>query len=144
MPPLRERKDDILNLARHFVKQCAAHLGLPALRLDATSLDCLLQYSWPGNVRELENAVEHAAVFCHDNVILPKHFPSHIFGKRETGEDRKGADSASRSLADVQWEHIRRVLSATKGNRAEAAKILGIGEATLYRRLRESQHEQVS
>jgi DNA-binding NtrC family response regulator/predicted hydrocarbon binding protein len=141
VPPLRCRKDDILPLARHFVKKCAANLGLPALRLDATSLDCLLEYSWPGNVRELENAVEHAAVFCQDSVILPKHFPSRILGKIEPREERKEGDLAKRSLADVEWDHIERVLSATDGNRTEAAKILGIGEATLYRRLRESQHE---
>ncbi len=142
VPPLRRRKDDILPLARHFVKKCAANLGLPALRLDATSLDCLLEYPWPGNVRELENAVEHAAVFCQDNVILPKHFPSRILEKRSRPPQE--AASTRRSLADVEWDHIQRVLSAVEGNRAEAAKILGIGEATLYRRLRESQHEQVS
>jgi transcriptional regulator with PAS, ATPase and Fis domain len=144
VPPLRHRKDDILPLARHFVKKCAAQMGLPALRLDATSLDCLLEYSWPGNVRELENAVEHAAVFCRENVILPRHFPSRILGKREPPEERKDVDLAKRSLADVQWDHIQRVLSAAGGNRAEAAKILGIGEATLYRRLRESQREHIS
>ncbi|MGA2065404.1 MAG: sigma 54-interacting transcriptional regulator [Thermoguttaceae bacterium] len=144
VPPLRCRKDDILPLARHFVKKCAAHLGLPALRLDATSLDRLLEYSWPGNVRELENAVEHAAVFCQDSVILPKHFPSRILGKCEPREDRKDVDLAKRSLADIEWDHIQRVLSAAAGNRAEAAKILGIGEATLYRRLREPQHEHTS
>ena len=98
VPPLRDRKDDILPLARHFVKKCAAQMGLPDLRLDATSLDCLLEYSWPGNVRELENAVEHAAVFCQDSVILPKHFPAHILGKREPQEERKDVD-----LANVPW-----------------------------------------
>lgn len=143
VPPLRRRKDDILSLARHFVKKCAANLGLPALRLDATSLDCLLECPWPGNVRELENAIEHAAIFCQDNVILPRHLPSNVLGKREYQEPPKETDVAKRSLADVEWEHIQRVLSAASGNRTEAAKILGIGEATLYRRLREAQHEHV-
>jgi DNA-binding NtrC family response regulator/predicted hydrocarbon binding protein len=142
VPPLRRRKDDILPLARHFVKECAAHLGLPTLRLDATSLDCLLNYSWPGNVRELENAIEHAAIFCQDNVILPKHLPLPLAGKSEPRQESGELELARRSLADVEWDHIQRVLSATNGNRAEAAKILGIGEATLYRRLREAQHEQ--
>jgi transcriptional regulator with PAS, ATPase and Fis domain len=144
VPPLRNRKDDILPLARHFVKKCAAHMGLPALRLDATSLDCLLEYSWPGNVRELENAVEHAAVFCQDSVILPKYFPARILGKREPQEGRKDTDLSRCSLADVERDHIQRVLSAVDGNRTEAAKILGIGEATLYRRLREAQHDDMS
>ena len=144
VPPLRCRKDDILPLARHFVKKCAAQMGLPALRLDATSLDCLLEYSWPGNVRELENALEHAAVFCQDSVILPKHFPTKIFGKREARDERDAADLAKTSLADLERDHIQRVLSAVDGNREEAARILGIGKATLYRRLHESQHEHVS
>jgi two-component system NtrC family response regulator len=113
-------------------------MGLPDLRLDATSLDCLLEYSWPGNVRELENAVEHAAVFCQEGVILPKHFPVCIVSKALDRNEHEPGKSASRRLEDVEWEHIRRVLSDTKGNRTEAAIILGIGEATLYRRLRES------
>ena len=81
VPPLCQRKDDILPLARHFVNKCAIRLGLPDLRLDATSLDCLLDYSWPGNVRELENAIEHAAVFCQESVILPKHLPLQILSR---------------------------------------------------------------
>jgi two-component system, NtrC family, response regulator HydG len=144
LPPLRYRKDDILPLARHFAKKCAAQMGLPALRLDATSLDCLLEYAVPGNVRELENAVEHAAVFCQDNVILPKHFPTHILSKCEPRDKQTNRDLALRSLADAEWDHIQRVLSAVDGNRAEAARVLGIGEATLYRRLREFQHEHLS
>jgi transcriptional regulator with PAS, ATPase and Fis domain len=142
VPPLCRRKDDILPLARHFVKKCAAHLGLPALRLDATSLDCLLEYAWPGNVRELENAIEHAAIFCQESVILPKHLPLHLI--KGAQESRELPNLEQRSLADVEWAHIQRVLAATHGNRAEAAKILGIGEATLYRRLRDAEREQVS
>ncbi|MGO9112796.1 MAG: helix-turn-helix domain-containing protein, partial [Thermoguttaceae bacterium] len=93
------------------------------------------------NVRELENAVEHAAVFCQDSLILPKHFPARILGKREPREEQKEVDLTRCSLADVERDHIQRVLSAVEGNRAEAASILGIGEATLYRRLREAHHD---
>ncbi len=174
VPSLCQRKDDILPLARHFVSKCAIRLGLPDLRLDATSLDCMLDYSWPGNVRELENAIEHAAVFCQESVILPKHFPSQILSKnRLQDKDQptesphrslaeverehmqpqilsknrlqdkdQPTESPHRSLAEVEREHIERVLSATQGNRREAAKILGIGEATLYRRLGELQRER--
>ena len=141
VPPLCQRKDDILPLARHFVSKCAIRLGLPDLRLDATSLDCLLDYSWPGNVRELENAIEHAAVFCQESVILPRHFPMQILSKNRLRDKQELAETPQRSLAEVEWEHIQRVLSATHGNRREAAKILGIGEATLYRRLGESHRD---
>jgi DNA-binding NtrC family response regulator/predicted hydrocarbon binding protein len=143
VPPLCQRKDDILLLARHFVSKCAIRLGLPDLRLDATSLDCLLEYSWPGNVRELENAIEHAAVFCQECVILPRHFPIHILSKNRLRDKRELAETP-RSLAEVEREHIQQILSATHGNRREAARILGIGEATLYRRLGESHHDRKS
>ena len=144
VPPLCQRKDDILPLARHFVSKCAIRLGLPDLRIDATSLDCLLEYSWPGNVRELENAIEHAAVFCHESVILPRHFPAHILPKGRLQNEQELASAPHRSLAEIEWEYIQQVLSATDGNRREAAKILGVGEATLYRRLGESQRERKS
>ena len=137
VPPLRERTEDILPLARHFVKKCSSRLGLPDLRIDATCLDCLLEYSWPGNIRELENAIEHAAVLCRDDVILPEYFPPQI---GRTGRGREEAVGPARSLAQVEEEHIRRVLEQTHGNRAEAAKILEISPATLYRRL--SQQKQ--
>ena len=144
VPPLSQRKDDILPLARHFVSKCAIRLGLPDLRLDALSLDCLLEYSWPGNVRELENAIEHAAVFCQESVILPKHFPMQILTTSQFQNKQELAETPNRSLAEVEWDHIQRVLSATHGNRREAAKILGIGEATIYRRLGESQRDRKS
>ena len=109
----------ILPLAWHFVKKCAAHLGLPDLLLDATCLNYLLEYPWPSNIRELENAVEHAVVYCQDKVILPKHFPSHFWENANPGEKREEADFAKRSLADAGWDHIQRVSSAANGNRAE-------------------------
>jgi transcriptional regulator with PAS, ATPase and Fis domain len=137
VPPLRERPEDILPLARHFVSKCSSRLGLPALRLDATCLDCLLEYPWPGNIRALENAIEHAAVLCTDNVILPEHLPSHISQARPPQQQPA---APARSLAEVEWEHIQRVLELTHGNRTEAAKILDISPATLYRRLREEKH----
>ena len=135
VPPLRERPEDILPLARHFVRKCSSRLGLPALRIDATCLDCLLEYSWPGNIRELENAIEHAAVLCRDDVILPEHLPSQI-GRARSAPARR------RSPRGVPWLRSSGSISSgfwslTSGNRAEAAKILEISPATLYRRLRE-------
>ena len=127
VPPLRERPEDILPLARHFVGKCASRLGLSALTVDATCLDRLLEYAWPGNIRELENAIEHAAVFCRENVILPEHFPSQI---GQTQRPHQESVSPERSLAEVEWDHIRQVLKLTDGNRAEAAKILKISETT--------------
>jgi DNA-binding NtrC family response regulator/predicted hydrocarbon binding protein len=133
VPTLRERRDDVLPLARHFTKIYAKRLGLPRLRLDAASLDFILTYSWPGNVRELENAIEHAAVLCSDGLIRPENLPPHILMPLSLAEDDSGP---GRSLEAVELEHIRRVLKETNGNRVEAARILKIGMTTLYRKLR--------
>jgi len=87
---------------------------------------------------ELENAIKHAAVFCEESVILPKHLPVHILPKSWLREGHELAERPYRSLAEIEREHIQRVLSATQGNRKQTAKTLGIGEATLYWRLGES------
>jgi transcriptional regulator with PAS, ATPase and Fis domain len=132
VPPLRERREDILELTRHFVRQCAKRLNIPNLNLDATCVNCLLEYSWPGNVRELENAVEHAAVLCEDGVIRPDVLPTNISASAPSLAPRQ----PKRSLAEVELDYIQLVLKSTGGNRGDAARILQIGPATLYRKLR--------
>lgn len=134
LPPLRERKEDILPLARQFVAQMAKKLRLPRLRLDARCLDYLQAYSWPGNVRELENAVERAAVICRDGVITPDCLPPNV---HRGGPADESEYPACLSLAEVEQRHIRRVLEAAGGNRRRAAQLLGIGTATLWRRLKD-------
>ena len=141
LPSLRERPEDILPLARHFVHKCAKHLELPLLRLDATCVDYLMEYAWPGNIRELENAIEHAAVLCTDNLILPEHLPSTIT-KKMTAQI-SGAQLV-KSLDAIENEHIRRVLELTGGHREKTAEILGISVATLYRKLKLLRQEKES
>jgi DNA-binding NtrC family response regulator/predicted hydrocarbon binding protein len=134
IPPLRERREDILPLSRFLVEKIAARLHLPQLRLDATCVDYLHAYAWPGNVRELENAIERAAVLSPEGVIVPDYLPPHMVNQTET---RAGhADRLSMSLADVELEHILAVLHASGNNRTRTADILGISPATLWRRLR--------
>ena len=133
LPSLRERQEDILPLARHFVKRYSERFGLPGLRLDPSCLDYLMSYSWPGNIRELENAIEHAAVLCQDGVIYPEHLPPQVTGRNRSPASR---ETGSRRLAEVELDHIRQVLEETGGHRARAARLLGISEATLYRKLR--------
>ncbi|MCB2230383.1 sigma 54-interacting transcriptional regulator [bacterium] len=134
IPPLRERREDILPLARFLVEKLANKLKLDNLRLDATCLDYLQAYSWPGNVRELENALERAAVLSRDNVILPEALPPGIIAqvKARGGE----GDPLSRSLDEVSNSHILAVLEASNGNRAKTARTLGISTATLWRKLK--------
>ncbi|NLF39403.1 sigma 54-interacting transcriptional regulator [bacterium] len=134
VPPLRERRDDILPLARHFAAHFARRFDIPRLRLDATCLPALLNYPWPGNVRELENAVEHAAVMSHEGLIMPDHLPAAITRPGDAGAPVL-ADT-TRSLADVERAYINAVLQSVNGNRTRAAAILGIGQTTLWRKLK--------
>ncbi len=137
IPPLRERPDDILPLARFFVGRLAKKLGLPELQLDASCLDLLQQYAWPGNVRELENALERAAVLSEEGRVRPEGLPPSVRGLESSLDD--GVYRVLRSLEDVELDHIHAVLRHTDDNRAEAAKILGIGATTLWRRLKNTE-----
>jgi two-component system response regulator HydG len=132
IPPLRERKDDILPLARFFAQRLSEKLDMPNLRLDAKSLDYLLAHPWPGNVRELENAIEHAAVLSRNGLVLPEFLPGEIV--RATGAPPAVGDPVRRTLAEVARDHIAAVLEFTDGNKSRAAKILGISPATLWRK----------
>jgi transcriptional regulator with PAS, ATPase and Fis domain len=133
IPPLRERKEDILPLARFFVERLRVKLKMPNLRLAAAAIDPLSAYAWPGNVRELENAVEHAAVLSRNGPITPELLPSNVV---LSSEARPGPGRGARSLDQVEREHIRAVLAEAGGNRTRAAAVLGISPATLWRRLK--------
>lgn len=131
IPPLRERPEDILPLARHFVERLKTRLGIRRVRLDSTCIDPLLGYDWPGNARELENAIERAAVLSPDGVIRPEYLPAVIL--------HPATDATSklyRTLDRVERDHIQRVLASVNGNRKDAAEILGISPVTLWRRLK--------
>ena len=134
VPPLRERREDILSLARHFVQMFSSKLGLPGLRLDAACADDLLGYAWPGNVRELENAIERAAVLSRDGSILPEYLPPAVVRGAALGP---GPGSASRTLDEVARDHIVRVLETTNGNKKRAAEVLGVSASTLWRKMKE-------
>lgn len=132
VPPLRNRKEDILSLARYFIKQLSKKLKMPDLRIEATCLDYLLSYSWPGNVRELENALERAAVLSQKGVILPESLPPTVIHSDSTRS--QSSKFIKRTLAKVEQDHIQAVLELTGNNRTRAAKILGISTTTLWRK----------
>lgn len=144
VPPLRERPDDILPLARHFLEKFQHKLKISSLRLSTDTVDLLLNYQWPGNVRELENAMEHAAILSTDGLITPESLPGAISGRTASFTSSQG----QKSLKQIETEHICSILEQTAGNRAETARILKISESTLYRRLRslnilEKKYQQV-
>jgi DNA-binding NtrC family response regulator len=133
VPPLRERREDILPLARQLLAGAAKRLGrkTPALTPDAANL--LLRYGWPGNVRELENALERAVALADSDRIGIDDLPPEVASMPPTGT----AAGEVRTLAEVERDYIAAALQASGGNRAKAAKRLGIGEATLYRKLKQ-------
>jgi two-component system response regulator HydG len=140
VPPLRERTDDILPLARMFAEQ----LGAPDCRFGGPARAALVRHAWPGNVRELGNAVEHAVALARGEEIEPEHLPEDVIAPAPAMLHRgvagaTGAASAlatHATLAEVEREHILRVLDACGGNQLEAARQLGIGRNTLWRKLR--------
>jgi len=136
IPPLRERREDILSLARLFLQRVGVKLKLSHLRLDATCLDFLTNYRWPGNVRELENAMEHAAVFATQGVIQPEHLPPHIV--QALPRTQLPGIGTTQTLAKMEQAQIQAVLAQVNGNRAEAARRLGISSVTLWRKIKAS------
>ncbi len=126
IPPLRDRGSDIEVLIRHFLDHFKTHHGRPRLELSPAALDKLLGYNWPGNVRQLRNVIDSAVVMAEGNLIEPEDL-----GLRDTGTDEL------ETLRLDHWERklIRQALERTAGNVPEAAKLLGIGRATLYRKV---------
>ena len=123
LPPLRERPEDIEPLAEHFARRHSRSKSAPRFSAKARSL--MRRHAWPGNIRELESAVERALLFS-GRTIGPEALPNAV---------RKG-ESGLRSLAEVQEEHVRRVLDATGHVVAEAARILGVSRKTLHEKIK--------
>ena len=131
LPPLRQRKEDILLLAQHFTERYAKQIGRPVPVLSSEAKKLFLSYPWPGNVREMMNAVEHALIVC-DSKITPRDLPIDIL----SGDTSSAADD-SFDLKSVERNHIIKVLQHTHGNKTETARLLKIGLTTLYRKIEE-------
>ena len=126
MPPLRERKTDILLLANHFLERYAKENQKDIRRLSTPTIDMLMQYHWPGNVRELENCIERAVLLCEGNVIHSYHLPPTL----QTGEesDTVPTRSLEEAVANVEREMIIDALKNTRGNMARAAELVKVTE----------------
>jgi DNA-binding NtrC family response regulator len=134
IPPLRQRPGDIELLARHFVAALNDRFG-SSKRIGAEALARLRAHAWPGNVRELLHAVEAAMVVCEGDEIEPRHLPAPLRVQQAAG--RKMA-----TLDELERQHIRSALDACGGHRGQAARILGISERNLYRKLKEYGFDQ--
>ncbi|MFC1582744.1 sigma-54 interaction domain-containing protein [Planctomycetota bacterium] len=129
LPPLRERKSDIPLLCEHFIGRTLEESGRESVALAPRTLDILMSYSWPGNIRELQNWLQYALVKCRGTVIEPQHLPPEY--KNLVFESRQ------KRKRKLDLNSVRQALAETNGNKVKAAKVLGVGRATLYRFLNE-------
>ena len=130
VPPLRQRKEDTPLLAAYLLRLAAKKFKTDEPRLSKANVLQLTNYDWPGNVRELKNTISFAAIHCKGPVISAKDLPPEITGA-------PARHSLRREYAvDTEKDRIMKALEACGGNRGEAAKMLGIGRATLYRRMK--------
>ncbi len=130
LPPLRERGDDLVQLAWFFLTKFAREAGKPVVRLSERAWDCLRGYHWPGNIRELENLLQRAVVMSDGDEIDAPDLPTLM------RFNAARPPHASATLAEVEAVHIRQVLASVKGNKTRAAQILGIDRKTLREALR--------
>lgn len=132
LPPLRERPKDIPELAKHYLRFFAAKVNSPVRDIDPEAMQYLQKHTWKGNIRELKNVMERAVILENSDVLTPASLPNDIL-QATTGNDVLSAFH----LASAEKLHIRKVLNHTQGNKTEAARLLNIGLATLYRKIDE-------
>jgi transcriptional regulator with GAF, ATPase, and Fis domain len=133
LPPLRDRREDIPQMAEHFLRKMQRKCPTTAKSISPEALACLSQYDWPGNVRELENAIERAAVLGTNDVIRPEDLPENIIeGGSVSGESAKYYSS----LKEFKRQLIQRALQQAGGSYIDAAKLLGLHPNSLLRLMR--------
>lgn len=136
LPPLTERRCDIPLLAEYFIQRFNDRYGKSITGIDQQTMEVLLSYDFPGNIRELENIIEHAFIFCKDNVISLKHLPDSIRNKVSVESDAK-ALSSIRSFAELERMYLKTILDDSGGCKTKAAEKLGIHKTTLFRKLKQ-------
>ncbi|GEM_PF-179817 len=136
VPPLRERGDDVLLLAEHFIARHCRRAGKPVMALSDRARQALAEYRWPGNVRELENAMERAVVVSDSVKIELDDLPKDIRKAVGSGDGAAVPHPSDGTLREREMESISRALRETGGNKKQAAKMLGIHYATLYRKIK--------
>ena len=135
IPPLRERSEDTPVLLRHFLARACTEAGKPIPTIGDEAMECLLKYSWPGNIRELQNAVEYAVILCRHNQIALGDLPAKVRGSDKTLLTLEEIVARRPKLEELELQYIRGVVTSVKGNKREAAAILGIDRKTLQRKL---------
>ncbi len=133
MPSLSERQEDLQRFADSYLQFFARHFARPVRDFSEDANRYLQAYSWPGNLRELRNVIERAVILCDGPMIEPRDLPTTLLGATPTAPNGKAIAGGFVSLEDLESAHIRHVLDRTSSLN-EAAKVLGIDQATLYRK----------
>ncbi|TVM00237.1 MAG: hypothetical protein CV087_14820 [Candidatus Brocadia sp. WS118] len=143
IPPLRERKDDIMLLVKHFVHKYNNEFNKNVYHIPPETEKMLLEYKWPGNIRELKNVIERAVLIAGNGILHPE-IGVTIDLRKGCAVNTNGMSNVEnnealniRSLANIERQHIQKVLNETSWRRTEAAKILGINRTTLYNKIKE-------
>ncbi len=136
LPPLRERREDVEALVNHFLARLKAGARRQELALSEEVMQLFKSYAWPGNVRELINVLERAVTMVDEDIIMPKHLPREMFVQCQT------AVNDAVNLEDVERASIQKALRLCDGNVSRAARELGIGRTTLYRKLKKYKIDQ--
>jgi DNA-binding NtrC family response regulator len=151
LPPLRDRRDDILLLVESFMADLATNIGRPAAGLSADARDRLLTYAWPGNVRELRNAIERAVILCEGGLISSEHLPIAVGQARGVPTPAVAVSTAAEApasggngspagaslpggmkLDDLERELLHKAMSQARNNKSQAAKLLGVPRGQFY------------
>jgi Nif-specific regulatory protein len=135
VPPLRERKSDLLLLADHFIEKYAKRNDKNVKRVTTAAIDLLMSYHWPGNVRELENCMERAVLLCRENAIEAHHLPPTL-QKKKPGEKSAAAGTLAAAVSALELEMITAELKTSDGNMAAAARKLGLTERQMGLRVK--------
>lgn len=137
LPPLNKRGDDVIILAEYFIKQAASRMGMSVPKLELSLKNKLKQHAWKGNLRELKNVMERALILCDGKEIGEELLSAEFHGTQ--GGSSLTRPNALVNLASIEKDHIANMLIFTGGNKTKTAEILGIGIATLYRKIQEYQ-----
>ena len=135
LPPLRERTEDVPELATHFVQRYNEETGKQIKGISPKGMAMLQSYSWPGNIRELENCIERAVILCHGETILAQHLLLSDGAVAPSAPEPEPSDMTS--LRDVEKDHIKRILGRFSNNQTQAASALGIDRKTLRNKIRD-------
>ncbi len=135
MPPLRERREDIPALAEHFIREYAAELGSPVTSISDEALRFLARHRWPGNVRELQNVIERSLVLCRDERLEASDIKMDDSGAEREAAGAESFLPAGVTLQEHEQDLIRTALEKAKGNKSQAARLLGLTRNALRYRL---------